>query len=285
MDAEAAISESKHARPLVPEHLAWLAAVLLCQLVAYWRAWQWLFGRVIHSAGDAVGMIAVIMLIAWLAIWTIARNRCIYRFSPRPIMLLLVIYGMSYLVPTPSILRAAIASTSLFLTVQYAIFDRRPPVAYWGMILFALPVVPSLQFYLGFPARLISAILTVPLLQMNGLSVRREGTYLVWQEQLIQFDAPCSGVTMLWAGILLTLSIAYLKTFSTLKTLFALVICSVFILLGNVLRAGSLFYLETGLFPAQASWWHDAVGVVVFIGTSVALLATLNRMQLSKLAS
>lgn len=279
MDAEAAACGSKRARLLTPENLGWLTAVVLCQLVAYWDAWQWLYGRVIHSAGDAVGMIAVFGLIAWLAIWTIARNQRIYRFSLSPIVLLLVVYGASYLWPTPSILRAAIASISLFLTVQYAIFDRRPPVAYWGMILIALPVVPSLQFYLGFPARLISASLTVPLLRMNGLSVHREGTYLVWQEQLIQFDAPCSGVTMLWAGVLLTFSLAYLKAFSPLKTLLALVVCGLFILVGNVLRAGSLFYLETGLFPAQASWWHDAVGVVVFTGTAVALLATLNRMH------
>jgi exosortase/archaeosortase family protein len=237
---------------------------------------------VIYSAGDAVGMIAVIGLIAWLAIWTITRRKCIYRFTLTPIVLLLVVYGASYLWPTPSILRAAIASISLFLTVQYAIFGRRPPVAYWGMILFALPVVPSLQFYLGFPARLLSASLTVPLLRMNGLSVHREGTYLVWQEQLIQFDAPCSGVTMLWAGILLTFSLAYLKEFSALKTLLALIVCGLFILVGNILRAGSLFYLETGLFPAQASWWHDAVGVVVFTGTAVALLATLNRMHSSR---
>lgn len=282
MDAEAATCGSKPARPLAPGNLVWLTAVVVCQLVAYWDAWRWLYGRVVHSAGDAIGMIAVIGLIAWLAIRTIARRQCIYRFTLTPIVLLLVVFGASYLWPTPSILRAAIASISLFLTVQYAIFGRRPPVAYWGMILFALPVVPSLQFYLGFPARLLSASLTVPLLRMNGLSVHREGTYLVWQEQLIQFDAPCSGVTMLWAGILLTFSLAYLKEFSALKTLLALVVCGLFILVGNILRAGSLFYLETGLFPARENWWHDAVGVVVFAGTAVALLATLNRMHPSR---
>lgn len=265
----------------VPENLLWLAAVMLCQLVAYRDAEVWLYRRVIHSADDIVGMIAVLGVIGYLAFRGIAGNRRIFRFSLRPIVLLLLIYGLSYLWPTPSIVRAAIASVSLFLTVQYAIFDRHPPVAYWGMILFALPIVPSLQFYLGFPARLVSASLTVPLLRMNGLAVHREGTYLVWQDQMIQFDAPCSGITMLWAGILLTFSVAYLQQFTVRRTVLALVICGLFVLLGNILRAGSLFYLETGLFPAQAGWWHDAIGVVVFVITAVGLLTILNRINLS----
>lgn len=281
MDDTTEFPESISARPLVPENLLWLAGVTLCQLIAYWDAWAWLYKRVIHSANDVVGMLAVIGLIACLSWRTIAANQRIFRFSLRPIVLLLLIYGVSYLWPTPSIFRAAIASISLFLTVQHAVFGRRPPVAYWGMILFALPILPSLQFYLGFPARLLSASLTVPLLQMNGLSVHREGTYLVWQNQMVQFDAPCSGITMLWAGILLTFALAYLQKFTALRTLFALIICGLFILLGNILRAGSLFYLEAGLFPATATWWHDAVGVVVFIGTAAALLTTLSRLNSS----
>jgi exosortase/archaeosortase family protein len=281
MDDSVAGFESNTARPLVPKNLAWLGAVTLCQLVAYWGAWAWLYRRVSHSAADVFGMFAVVGMITYLAIWTIAGNRRVFRFSLLPIVLLMLIYGTSYLVPTPSILRAAIASISLFLTVHFAIFGRQPPVAYWGMILFALPIVPSLQFYLGFPARLLSASLTVPLLRMNGLSVHREGTYLVWQDKMIQFDAPCSGVTMLWAGILLTFSLAYLQKFTALRTALALVVCGLFILVGNVLRAGSLFYLETGLFPAPATWWHDAVGIVVFVATAIALLATLNRLNSS----
>ncbi len=281
MDDAAKFSAPNSARSLVSESFIWLAAVTLCQLVAFWDAWAWLYRRAIHSAGDVVGMIAVIGMIAYLAVRTVADKRCISRFSLLPIVVLMLIYGASYLLPTPSILRVAIASVCLFLTLQYAVFGRHPPVAYWGMILFALPILPSLQFYLGYPARLISASLTVPLLRMNGLSVHREGTYLVWQDKMIQFDAPCSGVTMLWAGILLTLFFAYLQKLTVLRTSVALIVCGLFILVGNVVRAGSLFYLETELFPAPAAWWHDAVGVIAFVVTAVGLLVTLKRLNAS----
>src|ERR1700738_5023470 len=68
----------------------------------------------------------------------------------------------------------------------------------------ALPVLPSLQFTLGYPMRIISAALAVPLLRAHGLDVARQGTFLLWRDEMIQFDAPCSGVNMLWAGLLLT---------------------------------------------------------------------------------
>ena len=46
---------------------------------------------------------------------------------------------------------------------------------------------------------------TVGLLQAQGLAVARQGTFLLWRDEMVQFDAPCSGVNMLWAGLLLTL--------------------------------------------------------------------------------
>ena len=218
-------------------------------------------------------------IVVCLAVFSIAANKRVLRFSLRLPIALMLLYGASFLLPIPPIIRAAIASLSVFHTLHYSAFGHRPPVAYWGMILCSLPIVPSLQFYLGYPARLISASLTVPLLRMNGLAVHREGTYLVWQEQMVQFDAPCSGITMLWAGTLLTFALAYLRNFNGVKTLQALGVCGVFILLGNILRAGSLFYLETGMLLSPAPWWHEGVGIIIFIGTAFALLTTLNRMQ------
>lgn len=255
--------------------MSWLAALGACQLAAYWHSWRWLYGR----AEELVGLLAVAAVIAGLAAGTALRQRRVFRFSLLPLMLLLLLYGLCHMLPLPPILRAAIACLSLSLTLHLATFGRPPVAAYWGMVLCALPVVPSLQFYLGYPARLLSAGLTVPLLNMNGLAVRREGTYLVWQNQMLQFDAPCSGVTMLWAGLLLTFSVAYLRAFSFWMTLQALGICAVFIICGNVLRAASLFYLETGLWPAAPHWWHEGVGVMVFLATAAALLVALNGLR------
>jgi exosortase/archaeosortase family protein len=140
--------------------------------------------------------------------------------------------------------------------------------------------VPSLQFYLGYPARFISAKFTVAMLQMQGLPVSQSGTYLQWQGQLIQFDAPCSGVVMLWAGLFLTLFIGWLYQFNRYKTLAAVVIAIIFVLIGNVLRASSLFYLETGMLEVEQPWMHEAVGVAAFLMIAIGIIYTMKRLQL-----
>ncbi len=282
MDAQRTRPEAIAVRVRPPDNVVWLISVLGCQLLAFWPSWEWLFHRVVRSPGDALGLLAVLAAVVGFGANSIVVHGRIHRFPLVPVTLFLVAYGTSFLWPVPPILRAALALSSVFLTLHYAVFGRRPPFAYWGMALIALPVLPSLQFYLGYPARWVSAKLTVPMLRMNGVAVRQEGTYLVWQDRTVQFDAPCSGVTMLWAAVLLTLTVAWLRGFGACRTVIALAICSIFVLFGNVLRAGSLFYLETGLFVSPVGWAHEAIGIVIFVFTAILLMAALYRMKTLK---
>src|SRR5262245_56142317 len=87
-----------------------------------------------------------------------------------PFAFLLAAFAASYAV-LPPIARAAIAIAATLYCAHVAAFKERPPVAFWGLMALALPVVPSLQFMLGYPMRLVSAALTVALLQAHGLSV------------------------------------------------------------------------------------------------------------------
>jgi exosortase/archaeosortase family protein len=159
-----------------------------------------------------------------------------------------------------------------------AVIGRAPPPALWGVSLLALPVLPSLQFFLGYPLRLIGAALTALLLQANGLAVARQGVDLVWRDEVLQFDAPCSGVNMLWAGLLLTLAIAWLNGSGAVRLAAALVLSLAMSLLFNVLRAASLFYLESGLL-AGAGWWHEAIGVIAFALAAAATVLAANALE------
>ena len=71
-------------------------------------------------------------------------------------------------------------------------------------------------------------------LQGHGLAVARQGTFLVWRDQLVQFDAPCSGVNMLWAGLLLTLMGCVLLRSGVLKVMAAIALSLVLVIAGNV---------------------------------------------------
>jgi len=261
------------------KNLIWLFSVSSMPIVGYWHSWQWYFTRVNSSPEEAIGLLGIFLFMFFWAGQTMSRNKLMHKFSLWPIALLLVIYSLSFLLPIPSIIRAAVAFLTLFIIIYWASFGCHPPTSFWLLVLISLPVVPSLQFYLGYPARYISASLTVPLLQLNGVSVSQNGTYLLWQDQTLQFDAPCSGVTMLWAGLLVTLFISLIYRFSFFKTSMAIVVASIFVLLGNVLRASSLFYLETGTISLEQPWLHEGVGVSAFLLVVAAIVMTLSRLQ------
>ena len=83
---------------------------------------------------------------------------------------------------------AAIAMTTLLALLFRVTTGTRPPLAFYGLVALSLPVLPSLQFVLGYPLRIVSAALTVALLKLQGLTVAREGTHLLFAGEAIQFD-------------------------------------------------------------------------------------------------
>jgi exosortase/archaeosortase family protein len=264
--------------------LSRLLTVLLVPVAGYWYIWQWYFNRVKSSPEEAIGLLAIFVFMLLWCIRTIFQRHAIFKFSLWPISLLLIMYGFSFFLPIPSIVKSAVAFLTLFLTIYWASFGTHPPVSFWGLVLISLPVVPSLQFYLGYPARYISASVTVPLLQLNGFSVSQSATNLVWNNQLVQFDAPCSGVTMLWAGLLVTLFISFVYRFSLLKTCVAVFVACLLVLFGNVLRGCSLFYLETGAIPFESSWLHEGIGVGAFVLVTTGIVVTLSKFQQCSIA-
>jgi exosortase/archaeosortase family protein len=162
--------------------------------------------------------------------------------------------------------------------LHVAVFRERPPIAFWGLVALTLPVLPSLQFTLGYPMRVASAALTAGLLQAHGLAaVRAQSTFLIWRDEFIQFDAPCSGVNMMWAGMLLTLMGCVLLRLGMLKVILAVALSVAFAIAANVLRASSLFYVE--LVRQAPGWWHEGIGIIAFVMAAGAMLWILTRLQ------
>jgi exosortase/archaeosortase family protein len=179
----------------------------------------------------------------------------------------------------PPIGRAALAITATLYCLYHAVFQQRPPLAFWGLVALALPVLPSLQFMLGYPMRVVSAALTVGLLQAQGLMVERQGTFLLWRGEMVQFDAPCSGINMLWAGLLLTLMGCVLLRLGSAKTIAAVLLSIIVSVAANVLRASSLFYVEAGILADVPAWGHDAIGLAAFTLSALVMLWLLLRLE------
>jgi exosortase/archaeosortase family protein len=244
-----------------------LAAVGL----ACWSAWLELAARIT----DAAAALPLALVLGVLAAPAFARAELARRLSAWPILLLLGAYVVAVLV-APPIFRIAPAALAVCWCLHAAGGTQAPRAPFYGLVLLALPVLPTLEFYTAYPVRLAAIEASAALLRMNGVAVGVEGLALRFGAELIQFDAPCSGVRMLWTCWFLASALAHLYRFPWWRYARALALATLFAIAGNIVRATSLFYLEAGLLEFQrAEWLHEAVGVVAFAMTALLLLGAL----------
>jgi exosortase/archaeosortase family protein len=245
---------------------------LALMAAAYWGAWIELALRLRNSEA-AASLVLVALAVAAPALLRLARGERLLAVPLATAGLLLALYVVACFA-APPIAQMAVAVVALLHALFRAGHDGRLPPALVGLALLALPVLPTLEFYLAFPLRLASAGLTASLLQASGLAVSVEGVALRWGDRLIQFDAPCSGVHMLWAALFLASAVGFLDRFGLARYLAALAVALVLAIAGNALRAASLFYVESGIvttgMPAAA---HDAIGLAAFAMTAMAFVA------------
>lgn len=253
-----------------------LAVALLA--AGFWESWCWLAQRTWWNPEDAVILVVTAGLVLGLAA---RRVLCGHGLAPLPALALAaaVIAHIALVRLAPPLAAASLAVTTTLAAVWTAAHDRRPPPAFWGLSVLIMPVLPTLQFFLGYPMRLVSAALTVPLLRLNGLAVTRSGVTLEWRGETVLFDAPCSGVTMLWAGLLLLFVVTMIQHATWRELARATFLALRLLLAANVLRAASLFYLETGALPLEAAPWHETVGLAAYGAALVVLMLALQRMR------
>lgn len=238
-----------------------VALILALQVAAFWPVWQWYGARVINSADGKWGLLAAL---------SVALLLCFKKASPRETntrlllpALFLFLYAITYPL-IPPLARAAIAVTALGCTLSSLRMGRLFHPGLLGLLYLSLPVIPSLEFYGGYPLRIFVASVTAPILRLGGFNVVQDGTCLNWGGQLIWIDAPCSGVRMLWVGLFLACALTSIYDLRPLKTLYALTIAFIVVIFGNIFRAVGLFYLEAGVIEMPA-WSHEYVGVIAFV--------------------
>jgi exosortase/archaeosortase family protein len=162
----------------------------------------------------------------------------------------------------PPMLRAVFALAAIAVTAA-PLRDGGSSPALLGLLLLSLPVVASLQFYLGHPLRVVSGVVAAELLSLSGFNVVADGTSLRFGTELVAIDAPCSGVRMLWGGTLLALALAAVLHLRLPRTVCLTLGAAVTVVLANGVRAAALFFPETGVIALPA-WCHAAIGLVTF---------------------
>jgi exosortase/archaeosortase family protein len=188
--------------------------------------------------------------------------------------------GTAALFAAPPLLAALLAALALAAHLVAWLPDRAPRAALAVLALLALPLIASLQFYLGYPLRAFTAQFSAWLLQSVGIAAERSGAAMTVAGQLVIVDAPCSGVQMAWLAYFAACTAAAFSGLRDALLLRRLPLVGLLVLTGNVLRNTVLVALEARP-QALAPWAHEAIGVVALaIVVALALrLMCRNRLE------
>ena len=234
--------------------------LLTIQGLVFKPVWSWYVSRMWDGSGETWGLLALGTFAAYVGL-NAPRTWSLRTSLTFPTVLMLI-YAATYPF-VPRLVQGMLAFTAMGSLWWSLGLGRTLHVPSWGLLMLSLPVIPSFQFYLGYPVRVVCGMMAVPLLQLGGFSVIREGTCLNWSGQLISIDAPCSGVRMLWAAMYVAFSAACFLELSSARTAVAIAATFTAMMVGNALRTASLFHLESRALPLPA-WSHEVTGLLIF---------------------
>jgi len=236
----------------------WLALHAL----ALWPHGAYLAQRALDGSDDPLGGVALLAAAA-----LVASQRDRLRLSPRPGWLiagaaLALLANAAWATGVPALASALLAALSLACALLAWWPHDRARAPLLALVVLSLPWLATLQFYLGWPLRVLTAQLSAWALQLAGYAAARSGASMVVDGQLVIVDAPCSGVQMAWFAYFTACLCAAALPLRDRDFVRGLPLVGLVVLAGNVLRNSVLVALESraqGLAPQ----WHEAIGLAV----------------------
>lgn len=246
--------------------LAWLGL----HAAALWPHWRWAAARMSDGSDDPLGLAAIAVLA--LCLWR-ARGR----MAVRPDLRWLAAAGLLTLAATlgtlavPPLLAAVCAALALACSARAFLPAGHATLPLAGLALLALPVVSSLQFYAGYPLRLVTAEASMWLLRLAGMAAERSGASMQVEGRLIIVDAPCSGVQMVWMAYFCACAVAAWHGLRDRSFVSRLPFLGLAVMAGNVLRNSVLVALEARQVPVSDAT-HQAIGLVVLAAVCASVV-------------
>lgn len=265
------------------------AGLLLAQAVAFWPVLVWYIQRLVDPSDEPWGLAALATVAVYLfQSWRVSPKAAISSRAMAACCVLTALYVLS-LFSCPDLVKAILAVSILSITASCLLTGRSFHAGVWGLALLSLPLIASMQFYLGYPLRLLVLTLSVPMLRTVGFDVLVEGTGLTWNNHYVGIDAACSGVRMLWTSSYLALTLACFKGLNNRNTIVLLASSVVAAIVGNVFRATSLFFLEvlrnSPHLPPIPGFAHEGIGVAVFVLVALLTVAVCSLLKFCNLQS
>ncbi len=246
--------------------LAWLGL----HAAALWPHWRWATARMLDGSDDPLGLAALALLA-----FAVIRIEPQLRGAPRPgwlaaagVLTAAATAAVFWAPPLGGALLASLAlgaSIGAFLPAGVSV----GPLA--GLAVLSLPVISSLQFYAGYPLRVVTAQASHWVLQAAGFAAERSGTAMWVDGRLIIVDAPCSGVQMVWMAYFCACAVAWFAGLRDRVWLSRLPGVGLLVLAGNVVRNSLLMGLEAQS-ASVPEWLHQGVGLAVLVAVCLGVV-------------
>ena len=242
---------------------------LILQIIAFWPVWRWYAERVLDSSDEPWGVLALITAVVFIAV----RGRSGKHGSAGLVLSIgaLLCY-IAFFPKLPPLARGVLAMVSISGVVSPGSLGRSMHLGVLGLLLLSLPIIASLQFYLGYPVRALTSLVSAQIITLIGYPTEAYGAMLKWAGEYIAVDAPCSGVKMLWTGLYLNFTLACFAGLSQTRTWLSYVAAGIAIFLANMLRVTVLFFLESGIVQGPA-WLHAGLGLLFFALVAAFIIA------------
>ena len=248
--------------------------LLITQTLCFWPVWQWYLARMFDGSDEPWGILSLITICI-----IILRQRTSFELDRHTLHLsafLTFIYIATFHY-TPPLVNGALAIGSISLLISRIWIGQSFHPAITGLFFLSLPIIASLQFFLGYPLRLVTTSVAASFLQFTTHAVYADGINLLWLGERVIVDAPCSGIKMLWATLYLAFTLATLYRFSTYKTWILYSFSATAVFVANTLRTCGLFCLESNILQGP-DWWHSAIGLVCFACLAFSVIHLANSL-------
>jgi len=232
--------------------------------------WMWCAARLFDRSDDPLGIVAL----AALAV-LVVRDREHFANSPRVGWLVLAtLFAAGAILGDPSLpalVRGVFAVLSLCAVLMALRAPGQPMLALTGLALLALPLLSSLQFFIGYPLRVVTAEASRWILAIFGVAAERSGSALEIAGRLVMVDAPCSGIHMGWVAYFTACVAAAGMHVPDGRFLRRIPLVGVAVLVGNIVR-NTLLVVKEAKLVQWPDCTHEAIGVLAFAAVAALVL-------------
>ncbi len=243
-----------------------LGSLLIAQLIAFWPVMQWYASRIGDGSDEPWGVLALLTAV----VFAVKHGRRESKLGMTPVALTLAYVLLFPLLPPLG--RAMIAACALASLSSSVFYGRAFHSGMFSLLMLSLPLIPTAQFYLGYPLRALTAVLISEFLQLAGMNVVQQGAMLTIGQHAVWIDAPCSGIKMFWTGSYVVACLLSTLSFSARRAMALSIVAALAIFIANLSRCALLFFLEVYA-PDYPAWWHSATGIFAFLGAATIICA------------